>query len=408
MKTPLVSVVMVVCNVDRFLAESIESILGQTFKDFEFIIVDFGSTDQTKAIVAGYAAKDERIRLHEIPNCGLGAARNAACAVAQGRYIAVMDADDVSLPNRLQLQTDFLEKHPEICLVGGATEWIDATGKSLGIHRFPTEDHNITSRLVSQFPFCHPTVLFRAQAFVEVGGYRLPFVFAEDYDLWLRLIEHFSCANLSEVVLKYRIHLYQVQTRKSRQQTLCLLAAQASASLRRSGKSDLFNSIQEITPEVLAGLGVTRAKQTVTADRDWIRALYEAGDFAIALQAATQALQSAEWKSAERWEIASMRRTVARLYWKERRFARCSLTAVHALIARPTMLGRPVKQLLRWFRLRRETSRRARSQRVYPGSEFPEIGSSGGFPKRGAGEVGGAKLPAFDSSEKQMRCQKTN
>lgn len=408
MKTPLVSVAMVVCNVDRFLAESIESVLAQTFKDFEFIIVDFGSTDQTKAIVSGYAAKDERIRLHEIPNCGLGTARNAACALAKGRYIAVMDADDVSLPNRLQLQVDFLEKHPEICLVGGATEWIDATGKSLGIHRFPTEDHNINSRLVSQFPFCHPTVLLRTQAFAEVGGYRLPFVFGEDYDLWLRLIEHFRCANLSQVVLKYRIHRYQVQTRKSRQQTLCLLAAQASASLRRSGKSDLFNSIQEITPDVLAGLGVTKAKQRVTADRDWIRALYEAGDFATALQAATQALQSDEWRSAEGWEIASMRRTVACLYWKERRFAMCSLTAIRALIERPTMLGRPVKQLLRWVRLRQESSSRARSQRVYAGSEPPEIGSSGGFPERGAGEVGGAKLPAFDSSEKQMRCQKTN
>ena len=95
MTEPVVSVVLVVCNVERFLGEAIESILRQTFREFEFIIVDFGSTDKSKEIVSSYAAKDVRVRLHEIPLCGLAEARNAGCFLARGKYIAIVDADDV-------------------------------------------------------------------------------------------------------------------------------------------------------------------------------------------------------------------------------------------------------------------------------------------------------------------------
>src|SRR5271169_6728077 len=98
---------MVVCNVDRFLAESIESILGQTFREFEFIIVDFGSTDNSKSIISSYATRDSRIKLRVVPHCGLAEARNAGCFLAQGQYIAIMDADDVSLPNRLLWEVEF-------------------------------------------------------------------------------------------------------------------------------------------------------------------------------------------------------------------------------------------------------------------------------------------------------------
>src|SRR5579872_1875194 len=120
MSEPLVSVVMVVCNVERFLAEAIESVLGQTFHAFEFIIVDFGSTDKSQGIASSYAAKDARIRLHQIPHCGLAEARNAGCFLARARYIAIQDADDTSLPDRLLWQTDFMEKHAGVGLLGGA------------------------------------------------------------------------------------------------------------------------------------------------------------------------------------------------------------------------------------------------------------------------------------------------
>src|SRR5579863_4921092 len=99
MTTPLVSVVMVVFNVDRFLGDAIESILDQTFGDFEFIIVDFGSTDKSKEIISSFATKDSRIKFHEIPHCRLSEARNTAGFLAKGKYIAIADADDVSLPD---------------------------------------------------------------------------------------------------------------------------------------------------------------------------------------------------------------------------------------------------------------------------------------------------------------------
>jgi cellulose synthase/poly-beta-1,6-N-acetylglucosamine synthase-like glycosyltransferase len=355
MNKPLVSVVMVVCNVDRFLAESIESILRQTFNDFEFIIVDFGSTDKSKSIISSYAAKDSRVKFHEIPHCGLAEARNAGCFFAQGRYIAIMDADDVSVEDRLMREVEFMETHPEVGFLGGATQWIDATGRLLHVQYFPAEHDEIKSALVSGCPICQSTILIRREAFVLVGGYRVAFAPAEDYDLWLRIVELFQCANLKRVLLKYRVHPHQVSFRKRTQQVLCILAAQAAASSRRDGRLDPLTSVQEITPAVLAGLGVSEAMQQTTIASEylrWIRIMYAGGEYSSALNAAVEMLQSSDWKYAERWVIADMRLLAARLYWKQKRFARSLLTAAHAFMTRPIMLGRPLKRLWCWIQSR--------------------------------------------------------
>jgi glycosyltransferase involved in cell wall biosynthesis len=338
---------MVVRNAERFLTESIESVLAQTFRDFEFIIVDFGSTDNSKAIVSSYAAEDSRIHLHEIPNCGLADARNAGCSRARGKYIAVMDADDVCLPARLALEVDFMEKNPQVGVMGGATEWIDGAGGSLGIRSFPVDDRDIKSTLLTSFPFCHPTMLVRAEAFCQVGGYRTPFVFAQDYDLGLRISERFACANLSEVVLKYRIHPSQVSLRKQTQQTLCKLAAQASAASRKNG-ADALDGITEITPEVLTKLGVTPARQqsTIASDcRNWIRSMCTAGEYSVALDAASGILHS-DRKYVERWQIADLYLTMAWLYWKQKRHVKSMLSVLRAFFIRPVILGRSFRPLL--------------------------------------------------------------
>ncbi len=351
--TPIVSVVMVVCNVDRFLAESIESVLDQTFGEFEFIIVDFGSTDNSKAIASHYAAKDSRIRLHEMPNCSLVNARNAACSLAQGQYIAIMDADDVSLPHRLIREIAFMEKHPQVGLVGGATEWIDAAGRSLRIDHFPTQDHEIRSELADRCPFCQPTVLIRREAFLSAGGYRAAFIVSHDYDLFLRIAERFQCANLKEVVLKYRIHPYQVSLRKRTQQSLCKLAAQASASARRNGIPDPLDSVEEITPALLTRLGVTEARQKrdlAFQSWQWIRHMCMAGEYPVALNAALENLRS-DLECVERWQIADLHLIVARLYWRQRRFLRSFLAASHAFVTRPVVAGRPLKSWVRWLGL---------------------------------------------------------
>jgi hypothetical protein len=351
MNNPLVSVVMVVCNVDRFLAESIESILGQSFQDLEFIIVDFGSTDKSKSITLNYAAKDSRIKFHEIPHCSLVMARNAACSLARGRYIAIMDADDVSAPDRITLEVEFMDKHPEVGLLGGLTQCINAAGKSLAIciHDLPTEHREIKSALAVRCPFCQASVLIRKEAFELVSGYREVFAQAEDYDLWLRISERFQCAGLQKVVLRYRIHPYQLSMQKQREQTLCVLAAQASASLRRNGNPDPLNSVKEITPAVLADLGVPKARQQsdlATACRNWIRTMYAAGEHSVALEAALAMLQS-DLQYVERWKIADLYLTAAQLYWQQKRMLSSFLAVGRAVMTRPAVAGRPLKLLLR-------------------------------------------------------------
>ena len=351
MNSPLVSVAMVVCNVDRFLAESIESILRQTFTQLEFIIVDFGSTDKSKSVISGYAAQDSRVKFHEIPNCGLAEARNAACSLAQGEYIAIMDADDVSVPDRLIAQVAFMEEHTGVGIVGGATEWIDATGRGWGIHDCPTEDREIKSALAFYHPFFHPAILIRRRAFGFIGGYRPGFAQAEDYDLAMRISEHYRCANLRQVVLQYRIHAYQLSLQKRRQQTLCKLAAQASALSRRNGNPDLLNTVTEITPALLDRMGVTYATQQheVTSDRyQWIRNMCTVGEYSLALDAALELLQS-DLEHVERWLVADLRLLAARLYWKQGKFAASCVTAANAFMTRPIMIGRPAKPLLRRF-----------------------------------------------------------
>jgi hypothetical protein len=356
----VISVVMVVCNVDRFLSQSIESILDQSFREFEFIIVDFGSTDRSNSIISSYVTKDKRIKLHVIPHCGLAEARNAGCSLAQGRYIAVMDADDIAVRDRLKWQVNFMEKHPEVGVVGGAIEFIDATGNVLEKMSYPLEDGQIKSALLQYSPFCQPTVLIRKEDFVSAGGYRAAFASAEDYDLWLRMAELRQMANLGSVVLRYRVHSSQVSQRKLTQQALCALAARASAESRRSKNLDPLNSVREITPAVLTGMGVSEAalQQAQAAGYlFWIRNMSRTGEYSAALGLANEMLGSSRWEHAERRVIADIQFATAGLLWRQGRFLRSLLAAGCAIGERPALLGRPLKKLLRMLKVKRKNDR---------------------------------------------------
>jgi hypothetical protein len=358
MKTPSVSVVMVVCNVERFLSEAIESILGQTYRDFEFVIVDFGSSDKSKEIISSYAARDSRIKLHQISHCGLAEARNYACALAQGRYIAIMDADDISVPERLAWEVEFLEGHPQVGVVGGAVDWVDATGRSLqstwtALHP-PVGNREIVSALQKENQFWQPSVLMRCDAFTSVGGYREAFAPAEDYDLWLRISEKFEMANLDRVVLKYRIHPNQVSMRKHKQQNISSLAALLSAMSRRTGSPDPMEAVTEITPELLVGLGIDEAKQRTalaTGYNGWMQIMMAAKEWPAALNAANEMLNLSDPKKLGPRATADMRLEIARLYWKNNRYSMSVISAVHAVITRPRLAGRPFVRLLHRFGL---------------------------------------------------------
>ena len=204
---PLISVCMPVYNAKRYIGEAIESILAQTFRDFEFLIIDDGSTDRSLAILERYAAQDTRIRLSSRPNAGYVVRLNEMLHQARGDLIARMDADDVALPERFARQVEFLHSHPEVDVVGGAQEQISSKGHYLSIHYDPQGHEEIEERgLTGVCAINHPSVMMRRKAVLAVGGYQVELMPAEDLDLWLRMGERGRLANLPDVITRYRLH----------------------------------------------------------------------------------------------------------------------------------------------------------------------------------------------------------
>jgi glycosyltransferase involved in cell wall biosynthesis len=350
MPVPTISVVMSVFNGERFLCEAIESILSQTVSDFEFVIIDDGSTDTSATILASYQQRDHRVRVYRQENIGLARSLNRGCGLARGNYIARMDADDVAHRDRLLWQLEFMEAHRTIGLVGGAVEFIDATGKGLSLARQPLKDCEIRRALDDSCVFWHPTTFIRKEVFDSVGGYR-KVGDAEDYDLWLRIADKSELANLDAVVLKYRIHPYQVSVRKCRRQALGTIAARAAALSRRNGNPDPLDLIGEITPAALAALGASETMQATTLARGYlscIRNMVNAGEYSLAFKELTT-LQPSEIKHADAWVIADLRLVAARIYLHQHKFAKTMVNAGYAVITRPLILARPLKPLLRWF-----------------------------------------------------------
>lgn len=205
--TPIVSVTMAVYNAERYIASAIESILTQTFVDFELIIIDDGSTDSSLKIVEAYAAKDERIHLTSRENKGVIRTRNELLSKVRGEFVAVMDADDIALPERLARQVEFLQSHPEVVCVGGAHEVIDEKGRLLTRLELPIHDDEIQQlTLAGHGSICNPCAMIRRVSLMEVGGYDETMLSAEDLDMWLKLGEVGALANLKDTVLKYRLH----------------------------------------------------------------------------------------------------------------------------------------------------------------------------------------------------------
>lgn len=207
--TPLVSVIMGVYNRRHFLAETIDSVLGQTLRNFELIAVDDGSTDGSGEILERYARQDNRVVVLSAPrNAGIAASLNRAIARARGRYLAVMDSDDVTLPHRLEAEFKHLEAHPEIVLLGAHVKLIDYDGAEVDARIHLPEVHlEIDQALLGAgWPIVHPTVMMRSDLVREAGGYNEGFRSNVDHELFLRLAERGSLANLPDVLLSYRIH----------------------------------------------------------------------------------------------------------------------------------------------------------------------------------------------------------
>ncbi|MEX0713590.1 MAG: glycosyltransferase [Pirellulales bacterium] len=207
MSRPRISVLMPVYNAERYVAQAVESILTQSYPNFELIIIDDGSTDSSPAILNHAAGRDSRIRLTSRPNTGYVRALNEALAIAQGELVARMDADDVALPERFARQVEYLERHPDCLALGSAFELIDPDGAVLARESPPAGQQEIEARLLRGLGgLCHPTAMIRREPMAELGGYRQECYGAEDKDLWLRLGERGGLANLGDVLLQCRVH----------------------------------------------------------------------------------------------------------------------------------------------------------------------------------------------------------
>ncbi|MEO8736041.1 MAG: glycosyltransferase [Edaphobacter sp.] len=347
MDIPPVSVVMGVFNGGSFLSQAVESILHQSFENFEFIIVDDGSNDASASTLDEFRNRDHRIHVVHQQNAGLVHALNRGCALARGKYVARMDADDIALPDRLASQVDFLESHPRVVLVGGAVDFIDARGNMLLTARYPTDDKAIKRALLDSSVFWHPTVLFSRKAFACLGGYRnVPD--AEDYDLWLRMAELGELANLSQVLLRYRVHAQQVSVLRCRTQALGSLAARASASARRRGDCDPLHRMSEITASLLSAIGVSDRSLQTTIARSYLsssRNMCLLREHASALSM-LEVLHSSGFEHAERWVIADSHLCAAKIYWSKAKYIQCLCSCIVAVIKRPVVLGRPFKSAL--------------------------------------------------------------
>lgn len=214
---PTVSVVMSVYNGQTYLPTAIESILSQTFVDFEFIIVDDGSTDSSLEIIRGYEARDDRVRiiLNE-KNIGLAKSLNKGIALAQGRFIARMDADDISLPNRFEKQIEYLENNPEIFVLGGSVVSIDDEGRLGKLSAYPLRPQQVKWLLFFGHHLAHPTSMFRTELFLTLGiKYNENLKTTQDFDIWVQIAERFAIANLPDVLLYYRDHEDNVSHKSS-------------------------------------------------------------------------------------------------------------------------------------------------------------------------------------------------
>ncbi len=248
--TPAVSVVLSVHNDAPFLAEAIESILAQSVRDFEFLIVDDGATDGSGAIIDRYAAADPRIRAFHQPNRGLIFSLNRMIAEARAPLIARMDGDDVALPERFAAQMRFLSAHTDHGVLGTGVIGIDVHG---AVRRdwsvaYPTDDAAFRAALPGGALICHPSVMMRRDLVLAVGGYRAAYRHSEDYDLWLRLSERTRITSLPDRLLHYRGSPDQVSRRHGLEQRYGAAVALAAHRHRADGRPDPTQGLERLPP----------------------------------------------------------------------------------------------------------------------------------------------------------------
>jgi GT2 family glycosyltransferase len=213
---PSLAVIIPVYNGEAYLQDTLDSIYRQSLANFRLVVINDGSTDRTGDILA--AQTDPRLEVITQPNVGIARTRQLSLTYVTEDLVALIDADDIAQPDRLERQYNFLLAHPDVVLVGSALELIDTHGRPLGVRRYPESDAQIRAMLPIENPIAQPSVMFRRQAALRAGGYAPNRNLSEDYDLWLRLARLGKLHNLPEPLTRYRLHPGQGKSTRTRKQ----------------------------------------------------------------------------------------------------------------------------------------------------------------------------------------------
>lgn len=248
-----IDVLMTVYNAERFISQALDSVVGQSFVDWRLIVVDDLSTDRTAEIVASYVERDPRILLVKGEHKGIAAAANIGLMYVTAPLVARLDGDDIALSDRLQIQFDYLQRHPDVLAVGSDVMLIDENNKALRRRKAPTGYENIRDILKTRNCMCHPSATIRTDILRHVGGYRQKFKNSLDYDLWLRIAEIGKIDNIPQDLLLYRRHASQVSASgNAHRQTIYSVGAATDFFLRKYGYQNLQTRLEELSNDDLA------------------------------------------------------------------------------------------------------------------------------------------------------------
>lgn len=289
--SPIVTVLMAVHNGATHIGEAIDSILAQSFEDFELVIVDDGSTDETWSLIDAY--RDERVRAARCPHRGLARSLNEGLSKARGRYIARMDADDVAERDRLRAQVEHLCAHPEHVLVSSWVVFIGEDGRSVqpGVWVIPCSDEELRERLYRENQLCHGATAIRADSLRAVGGYRDKFTTAEDYDLWLRLNEVGGLAAIPRPLVRIRRHPGSKTAGEGiRVLRFAMLAQRLAFERRQTGRDRLGYSCPEQAQPRLEELRSLTVPDPL-GPLDWARWFHDEGNHPAAAALAVTAVR---------------------------------------------------------------------------------------------------------------------
>jgi hypothetical protein len=324
-----VTVLIPVYDGQRYIGEALDSVIAQDFSDLEVLVVDDGSTDGSAEIVQRYARIDRRVRLERLPrHGGVAVALQHGLSQAQGEQIVRLDADDIAAPGRVRKQVGCLEARPEVVLVGGAYDLIDAAGHRFDLVRGPTDERELRWWLLFGNVFCHSTVAFRRDAARAVGGYRAGLTI-EDYDLWIRLAAYGGIAMIDEVMAQRRVHDRNLTARPSAELRDQYVRTVAASLQRSTGTAVSLDAARWLAAETSALPATDRAIPEAIATiatcldrgvpREWCRIALPLAVLELTRVArrARPGVRGAAWLLlAFRWALARSPRTLLlRRYW---------------------------------------------------------------------------------------------